>query len=342
MLPKIGKLDKASFDRLIFPRLGKEDSSVLMGPRHGVDAAVIELSDDNVMVVAEDPTFGVPALLPHFGWATVHICASDVAVLGVKPRYMTICLLLPPGTSETVLEHIWKEIDQECKKLGISIVGGHTGVYPGITNPLNGGCTVIGLGSKSQLTPASNAQVGDRIIITKGPAIQTTARLALKEEKLLKKEFGRDIIERAKAYFFDTTVVKDAMIAAPNAHAMHDATEGGLLNGIYEVAAASETGVTIFEEKIIISEETRVVCNYFDIDPLISISEGTLVIAALPERTPRIVSDLTQSGIAAWDVGEVAPKDRIFVRKNGKRERLQSVSVDPFWGVNFSPLKNDI
>jgi len=339
MLPEIGKVDKTIFDSVIFPRLGKPDSSVLVGPKHGVDAAVIELAGGEVMVIAEDPTFGLPVLMPHFGWAIVHICASDVAVLGVKPRYMTICLLLPPGTEETVLENIWKEVHQECEKLGIAIVGGHTGVYPGIAYPLNGGCTVIGLGTKDQLTPPSNARVGDRVIITKGPAIEAAGILAFQAEKALVEKFGRDIVEKAKSHFMAMSVVQDALVAAPHAHAMHDATEGGLLNGVYEIVEASNTGVTVFEEKIVIPEEIDAVCKYFNIDPLTSIGEGTLVITATPENTPRILSDLEQSGIAAWEIGEVTAKDRVFIRKNGKREELTPVKVDPFWAAYFSTLE---
>ena len=339
MLPEIGKVDKATFDNIIFPRLGKSDSSVLVGPRHGVDAAIIELAGDNVMVIAEDPTFGLPVLMPHFGWAIVHICASDVAVLGVKPRYMTICLMLPPGTEEKVLENIWTEVHQECEKLGIAIVGGHTGVYPGIAYPLNGGCTVVGLGTKDQLTPPSNAQVGDRVIMTKGPAVEAAGILAYQAEKALKEKFGEDIIEKAKSHFMAMTVIQDALIAGPNAHAMHDATEGGLLNGVYEIAEASQTGVTLYEEKIVIPEEIGAVCGHFNIDPLISIGEGTLVITATPENTPRILDDLKRSGIAAWEIGEVTAKDRIFIRKTGKKEELTPVKVDPFWAAYFSTLE---
>lgn len=338
MLPQIGKVDRSTFDRIIFPRLGKSDKSVLLGPKHGVDAAVIELPDGGVMVLAEDPTFGMLAIMPYFGWAIVHICASDVAVLGVKPRYMTICLMLPPGTQDDVLENIWKDIHKECKNLGIAIVGGHTGIYPGIAYPLNGGCTVIGLGSKDQLTPASNAHIGDRVIMTKGPAIEATAILACQAEQALQSKLGKSIVERAKGYVFDMTVVKDALVAAPHAHAMHDATEGGLLNGVYEIAAASDTGVTLFEEKIVVPEEIDAVCRYFNIDPLISISEGTLLITAKPENTARILGDLKKSGISAWEVGEVTPKDRIFVRKNGKKEELTPVAVDPFWAAYFNTL----
>lgn len=339
MLPQIGKLDRTSFDRIIYPRLGKKDSTVIVGPQHGVDAAVIELPDGNVMVVKEDPTFGLPVLMPHFGWAIVHICASDVACLGVKPRYLTICLLLPPGTEAPVLENIWKEVHEECEKLGIAVVGGHTGIYPGIAYPLNGGCTVIGLGTKEQITPASNARVGDRMIMTKGPAIEATGILAYQAEETLTKRLGLDVMKKSKKYFFEMTVVKDALIAGPNAHAMHDATEGGLLNGVYEIAAASHTGVTLFEDRIVVQEEIKAICGYFNIDPLISISEGTLLIAASLEKTPRILSDLKQNGVNAWDIGEITSGEMIFVRKNGKREELKPVAVDPFWAAYFSTLE---
>ena len=339
MLPQIGKVDRATFDKVIFPRLGKPDGTVLIGPQHGVDAAVIELPNGEVMVIAEDPTFGLPVLMPHFGWAIVHICASDVAVLGVKPKYLTICLMLPPGTKDDVLEHIWQEIHQECEKLDIAIVGGHTGIYPGISFPLNGGCTVIGIGKKGQITPPSNACIGDRIIITKGPAIEAAAILAFQAENALIDKFGSALVEKAKDYFFEMTVVKDAAIAAPYAHAMHDATEGGLLNGVYEIAAASNNGVTLYEDKIVIPDEIDAVCRHFDIDPLISISEGTLVITATPEDTPPMMKELEQSGIAAWEIGEITEKDRVFVRKDGKREELVPVAVDPFWAAYFSTLE---
>ncbi len=339
MLPQIGKVDRASFDRIIYPHLGKKDGSVLIGPQHGVDAAAIELPDGHIMVVKEDPTFGLPVLMPHFGWAIVHICASDVACLGVKPRYLSISLLLPLGTSDDILENIWTEVHQECEKLDIAIIGGHTGIYPGIAYPLNGGCTVIGLGEKAQLTPASNARVGDRVIMTKGPAIEAAGILAFQAEKSLINKIGQALTEKGKSYFFAMTVVKDALIAGPNAHAMHDATEGGLLNGVYEIAAASHTGVTIFEDHIIIPEEIGGICDYFKIDPLISISEGTLLITATPQNTPRILADLKQNDILAWEIGEITPQERIFVRRNGKREELKPVAVDPFWAAYFSTLE---
>jgi len=264
MLPKIGKIDRKAFDEIIFPQLGAKDDSVLISPQHGVDAAVIQLSGDEVMVIAEDPTFCMPSLLPIFGWSIVHICASDVAVLGVKPKYLTICLMLPPGSDDKLLAEIWKQVHEEAEKMGIAIIGGHTGVYPGIAYPLNGGCTVMGIGKKDQITPSCNARIGDKVIITKGPAIEAAALLAVQGEKQLTEKYGKELVEKAKAHLYNMTVVEDALTAAPYAHAMHDATEGGLLNGVYEIAAASKLGVTLYEDKIIIPEEIAMVCREFD------------------------------------------------------------------------------
>jgi hydrogenase maturation factor len=175
--------------------------------------------------------------------------------------------------------------------------------------------------------------------VTKGPAVEAAAILAYQAEDGLTKKLGRDIVAKAQNLFFEMTVVKDALVAAPYAHAMHDATEGGLLNGVYEVAAASDTGVTLFEEKIFTPEEISAICNYFNIDPLISIGEGTLVITATAENTPKILGDLKQNGIPAWEIGEITLRDRVFIRSNGKQEELAPVDVDPFWAAYFSTLE---
>ncbi len=336
MLPEVGKLDRASFDRMILSRLGKKDRSVYIGPQHGVDAAVIDLPGGDVMVIAEDPTFAMPVIMPYFGWAIVHICASDVAVLGVKPRYMTICMMFPPGTAEKVIDKVWAQVDEECRKLDIAIVGGHTCVYPGISYPLNGGCTVIGTGKKERITPSCNARVGDRVIMTKGPAIEATGLLVWQAAASLTKKLGRSMVARAKEYLLQMTVVEDALTAAPQAHAMHDATEGGLLNGVFEIAAASKVGVTIYEDKIVVPEEIDAVCKAFRIDPLISISEGTLIITASPDNRSKIIARLKKKGIPAWDIGEITAGDRIFIRKSGKKQKLTPVLADPFWQAYFS------
>ncbi len=94
--PKLGKIDHKLFSEFPLLRLGKTDPSVIVPPRTGIDAGVVDIGNGNVLIIAEDPIFAVPKQpLDMFGWDTVHIGASDVAVMGIKPQYMTYSLLLP-------------------------------------------------------------------------------------------------------------------------------------------------------------------------------------------------------------------------------------------------------
>jgi len=342
-LPRIGKLTPDLFNEIIFPKTGAPSYELVVGPKHGFDAAVLKVGD-KIMVVAEDPTFGVPSWgWRQFGWGIVHICASDVAVFGVRPKYMTICLLLPLNTQRSVLEEIWNSIHEECVKLGITIVGGHTGVYGGISYPLNGGCTVWGFAEDGKYVTPGGAQVGDKILITKGAAIEATAILALQYPKTLTRVFGSSLVKKAQDLYWQMSVVEDALTAfeAGGVTAMHDATEGGVLGGIYEIAEASNVGVKVYLNRIKVSEETKKICGFFGIDPYKSISEGTLVLTVKANSVENVVNALKNKGIEAMVVGEVTSIDggRKVISEDGKEFELEFPEEDPFWKVFFETLE---
>jgi hydrogenase maturation factor len=56
-LPELGKIHPDFFNKGIYPRLGKKDKSIIVGPQHGVDFGVIELGNDKVMVLSADLRF---------------------------------------------------------------------------------------------------------------------------------------------------------------------------------------------------------------------------------------------------------------------------------------------
>ena len=104
------------------------------------------------------------------------------------------------------------------------------------------------------------------------------------------------MLDSAKNFYSQISVVKDALTAyrAGGVHAMHDPTEGGILNGIHELADAAGLGVKVFEEKIAVEPETAKICRYYEIDPLQLISSGALLIAAEPEAADKIVDSLSR------------------------------------------------
>ena len=343
MTDKVGKIDLAVFKDFILKRLGHPDRTVIVPPMTGVDAGVVDLEDGRVLVIAEDPIFVVPGQpLEMFGWYTVHIGASDVAVMGVAPRYMTYSLLMPPGTPDKDLRTIVDTIHREAKALGIAIVGGHTGYYPGLASPLIGGITVFSVCGKDEFVTPAGARPGDDVLITKGPAIEAVGILSVLREKELLTHYPKELVDRAKATCMQMTVVKDAIVAmrAGGVTAMHDATEGGVIGGLFEIANASGVGMEVDESRFVYPEEVKMVAEALRFDAIAAIAEGTLLLTVRPTHSKRVIKALARKDIRCSVVGKVLKdKRRRTVRRlDGKVEKLYIPEQDPFWPIFFESL----
>ena len=218
--------------------------------------------------------------------------------------------------------------------MGIAIVGGHCESTPGLANPIVVGC-IMGLTEKGKYVTAAGAKAGDKLILTKSAGIEGTAILASDREEQLKKVFTPSLLESAKHFYSQISVVKDALTAyrTGGVHAMHDPTEGGILNGIHEMADAAGLGVRVFEEKITVEPETAKICRYYEIDPLQLISSGALLIAAQPEAANKIIDALSQEHIYADVIGEFNPNPnkRILMHKDDTAEMLPRPVSDHLW-----------
>ena len=344
-LPEIGKLSPEIFNELIFTRLGARSESVIVGPQHGVDVGIVEIGDKAVALTT-DPVF----IVPEYGWEraawfALHILVSDAVTSGLKPRFLSIDLNLPMEMTKQQLQKVWETIHQECRRLGISIVCGHTGRYENCHYPMVGGATVLSVGEKDEYVTPRMARAGDKIIITKGPAIEATGIFSAMFPKLIEKEFGATFSERAQRVFYKMSVVEDAMTAVgvgvreKGVTAMHDATECGIWGGLFELAQASGLGAWVGKELIVVDECVTEICRHFGIDPYASISEGTLIIACREDRAQDVVQALSQKGIASSIVGELThPGHGMILMEGGKERKLEHPVVDPFWRAFYDAL----
>jgi hydrogenase expression/formation protein HypE len=345
-LPEIGKISPEIFRELIFPRLGVGNEHVLVGPQHGVDVGIVEIGGQAVSFTC-DPVF----IVPEYGWEraawfAIHIIASDSVTSGLRPKLLSIDLNLPMEMTKKQLEIVWEVIHRECQKLGIAIITGHTARYENCHYPMVGGATITGIGGLDEYVTPAFCRPGDKIIITKGPAIEATGIFAAMFPKIIEREFGEDFSRRAEAIFYKMSVVEDAMTAVGvgvrelGVTAMHDATECGIWGGLYEVAQAAGLGARIEKEKIIVEECVPEVCRFFGIDPYASISEGTLIIACKATRAGEVVKSLAGKGIKSSIVGELTElKNGMVLVEKGKEKKLEHPIVDPFWRAFYSALK---
>lgn len=353
-IPKLGKIPKNFFDEVIFPNLGKKRQEILVGPQHGVDFGVIQLGN-KILINTSDPVFVVPGYgWERSAWFAVHILASDAVVSGVPPNYLSIDLNLPPEIEFENLRTLWETISDECEKLGISITSGHTGRYGNCDYPMVGGATMFGVGEADNFVTPKMAKEGDKIIITKGPAIETTGILATMFPQVLK-ELGESFIERAQDIFWKQSVVKEALAASKvglrddGVTSMHDGTEYGVWGGLIEMARASNIGFRINQERILVKDEVRKTVTKFseftgvDINPYEAISEGTLLATARPSKAEKIVEEIRKENIEAEIIGEVTSEVKAgtvqVITEEGSKQTIIYPEQDPFWLVFYETIE---
>lgn len=316
--------------KYVFSRVGTLDPSVLVGPSIGEDAAVIDLGDGRVLVAHVDPITGA---VEYLGWLAVHIACNDVAVRGVKPRWLLPVLYLPEGVGEDVLDRITSQIDQAAREVGAMVVGGHSEFTPGLDRPLIS-MTALGITEKSKYATTSGARVGDAVLITKTVGIEGTAILSADfREVLLRRGVSLDVIRRGGEFIKRVSVIREALALseAGLATSMHDPTEGGLLGGLTEIAFASGKTLYVWEEKVRVAEETAVMAAALGLDPLKLISSGTLIATLSPDKISEALKLLEDVGIEASVVGFVGEKSDSLVvinRKDGTVERISEVYVE--------------
>ena len=338
---RTGKATSDLFEQVILRHLGAPDPDVLVGPQHGVDVGVVRVADGVAMALTADPVFVVPAYgWERAAWFAVHILASDASTSGLPLRWMSVDLNLPPSTTDEDLATLWDAFHRACEALGIAVVTGHTGRYEGCDWPMVGGATCLALGPADAFVTPTMARAGDAVVVTKGAAIEATALFAATFPERLTAAVGEETVRAADALFESMTVVPEAVLARrfglreAGVTSMHDATEGGVLGGLLEVATASGTGIHVDRDRVPVRPEVRAVCEHVGMDPYIAISEGTLIATVVPERADAFVDALGEAGIDAAIVGELLPSmDGHRVVVDGREEPLRHPGLDPFWGA---------
>lgn len=334
-----GKFGREYLSRVIYSSLGSKRHEVLVGPQFGVDNAIVRIAKGQVLLATADPLSFIPELGAHdSAWLSVNLLASDLTTGGFSPQYGVFDFNLPPTMTDSDFARYWRSFHLECSRLGMAIIGGHTGRYEGCDYTVIGGGVLFAVAPEGRYLTSAMAHSGDDIIITKGAAVETTAVLTRVFPRTVRKALGSLLFERAWNYLTKVSTVKDALTAASIGHgratvtAMHDATEGGVLTAILELASAARLGVEVSLDSIPISQETEEVCKLFGVDPLTSLSEGSLIVACKPEETTSLLKRLRSKRIRSEVIGRLTKQTGVAVgiSKRG-RVRLRYPKYDPYW-----------
>jgi len=324
-----GKLDP----RLLAELLGAvemHDERVIIRPAVGRDVCAIRMDGGNCLVAKTDPiTFATDRI----GWYVVHVNANDLATVGARPKWFLVTALLPEGhTDEALVRRLWDEMGDALATLGCQLCGGHTEITVGLDRPILVGF-MLGEVPLNRLVDKARVRPGDRLLLTKGVPIEGTAIMARERADELSSHFPPELVRQGQAFLDDPgiSILAEALAAceAGDVHAMHDPTEGGVLTGLWELAQAAGCGLAVDEGRIPVLEPGGAFCRHFGLDPLGTISSGTLLICAPPGDAERIRHAVSELGIACTDVGEIRPAaEGATLLRDGVRRPLPTYPRD--------------
>ena len=303
----LGKLPHEQLSRLL-KKYVLDDPRILVGPRLGEDATVIDFGEILLVAKTDPITFATDEI----GWYAVNVNANDIACMGATPRWFLATLLLPEGRADDALvERIFAQIGGACESLGVTLAGGHTEITHGLDRPIIIGI-MLGEVTREQLVTTGGARVGNALLLTKGYAIEATAIIAHEKATELAARFSSEFLARCRVFLHDPgiSVVRDAQIAAAagRVNAMHDPTEGGLATGLWELAWAADVGLEIDASALPLLPETAQLCQIFDLDPLGVIASGALLMAVAADDALAIRQALEAESIPVFEIGRVAEK----------------------------------
>ena len=297
----IGKLDPAVLSRIL-SRTGAENPAVITGAAYGEDAAAIDLGEET-LVVSSDP---ISLAAESAGTLGVHIAANDVAASGADPEFLTNVILLPDDDPDT-LDTLTTQLDAAAKSIDVAIVGGHTEYLSELSRPT---LSLTCLGRTDQYVPTGGVSAGDRILLTKGAAVEGTAILASDFASTLRdRGVDEGVIDSATGFFDEISVLPESQIAREHANAMHDPTEGGVRAGLVELAAASGVDLVIERDRVPIRPETETICAAMDVDPLAIFGSGALLVSVPSSAAETVISALADAGIDAGTIGHAIEPD---------------------------------
>ena len=324
MIP--GKVPPDVLREIVFKKLGRDDPSVLLGPQLGEDASLVRVGD-KILVAATDPITGS---VEDVGWLAVHVNANDIATFGVAPRWFLVSIMLPSHSTEEQLKHIMVQIDEAATSLDIAVIGGHTEITEGIDRPIVVGF-MAGQTEDGKYVTSHGALPDDLIIITKSAGLEGTSILATEGRKKLANLIDNTLLDNAVGLRNSISVVREGLAAfrTGKVTAMHDPTEGGLINGIHEICDASGVGCQVDIGSIPLHEATQRICEILAINPMELISSGSMLLTCNSDAGDDVVEAIQSVGVSAAVIGRILPEQDIRTTLDGTT--LPRPKTDALW-----------
>jgi hydrogenase expression/formation protein HypE len=197
-------------------------------------------------------------------------------------------------------------MQESALKAGVKLVTGDTKVVDrGKGDKIFINTSGVGVVDEGIDVSPKRAQVGDRILVSGEIAVHGIAIMSVREGL----EFDAPIKSDTAPL---NGLVSQMLHACKDIHVLRDPTRGGVASALNEIAASSNVGIKIYEDRIPLSEEVRGACEILGLDPLYVANEGKLI-AFVPANDANAVLDVMREhplGRESVIIGEVVGDHR--------------------------------
>ena len=325
-----GKVDRWLLARLLREVRARAPLPMDQPPGVGVDVGGVRIRG-GILLATVDPLYVMPEV--EWGeatWFSFHSLAGDMATSGVPPQFLLLDLNLPPGTQANTIRAIVRGFRRAAHASRTTLLGGHTGRYAHCSFPMVGSGTVLSVAPPGGFVTTRMARPGHRILGVGPVGLEAAWLLAIHQEDAVERCLGVGGYRHLRQRTRELTVLPTALEAAKvglgpsGVSAMHDASEGGVLGAVWDIAEASHTDVELDRTSPPVEPDVGRVLDTFHLNPLTASSQGVLLVCVHPSRVPSLARRMSRLGRKTFSVGSVGQ------RSTGKpRVRRGGVLVGP-------------
>ncbi len=201
---------------------------------------------------------------------------NDLAMVGARPLFLTLGLILEEGLEIETLEKVLGSVATWADRASVRVVAGDTKVVErGMADGMYINTAGVGVIPEGRRISIKGASPGDCLIVNGFVGDHGIAVLKERDGFNLDLDLASDCAP--------LNGLVDTMLGSGTVNSLRDPTRGGLAAALKEMAAASGCALELFEADIPVREGVRAVCEMLGLDPLYVANEGKLL-ASVPEN----------------------------------------------------------
>ena len=332
-IKKIEEIGEFGLINRINSKFNSNRKSTIIGI--GDDSAIIDNSKSLTLITSDMLIEGVHfdlsfSPLKHLGYKSVVVNLSDIYAMNGFPNQIILNIGISSKFSLKAIDEFYDGIKIACDEYSVDLVGGDT------TSSITGmviSCTAIGTVLKKNISLRTGAKENDVLCVSGDlgrsflglKILQREKRVFLNNPEMQPKlNSYKNIIEkqlRPVARVDIINILKENKIIPSS---MIDISDG-LASEILHLSEASNLGVKIFEEKLPILEETKLVAKEFDLNFLNCALNGGEEYELLFSITPNEYDLIKKNNIDIKPIGYfIKDKSKKIVLSNDKEDELKS------------------